>query len=131
MISSALPLLATCVALFVYLWTFYLCGRARGRHGIQAPAVTGHPEFERAFRVQQNTMEQLVVFLPSLYLFSFAVSPLWGGALGLVWSAARILYAVSYLRDPATRGPGFGISALITLVLLGGGTAGVVWRMLA
>ena len=131
MIWSALPLIATCVALFVYLWTFYLCGRARGRHQIAAPAVTGHPEFERAFRVQQNTMEQLVVFLPSLYLFSSAVSPLWGGILGLVWSAARILYAVSYIRDPAMRGPGFATSAVITLVLLAGGTLGVVWRMLS
>jgi len=74
---------------------------------ILAPAVTGAPEFERAFRIQQNTLEQLIWFLPSLWLFAFYVSPTWGGILGLVWVGGRIHYALSYYRDPEARGPGF------------------------
>lgn len=126
MISAPLPALAACIALFVYLWTFMLCGRARGRHGIEAPSVTGHPEFERAYRIQQNTVEQLVVFLPSLFIFGATVSSLWAFILGLVWSLARVVYTLAYLSDPAKRGPGFGLSAAATVTLLVGGTIGVV-----
>jgi glutathione S-transferase len=129
MMASLLPLLATTVALYVYLWTFFACGRARAKHGIKAPATTGHPEFERAFRVQQNTVEQLVVFLPSLFLFSQTVSPLWGGIIGLVWSAGRLLYAIGYSRNPEARGPGFAVGALATLALLLGGTFGLLRLM--
>ena len=124
------PALATCLALLVYVWTIYLCGRARGRHNIKAPAVTGHPEFERYYRIQQNTLEQLAVFLPSLWVFATVVSPFWGGIIGLVFVAASVFYVVSYARDPAARGPGFAVGVTATLILLLGGLAGVVKVML-
>jgi hypothetical protein len=109
--------LVSCLALMVYLWTFMACGSARGRFGIEAPATTGHPEFERYFRVQQNTLEQLVLFLPSLWLFAFSFPPLWS-LIGLVWVVARVWYGIAYTRDPKTRGAPFGISLLCTVVLL-------------
>jgi glutathione S-transferase len=124
------PALATCLALLVYTWTMVLCGRARGAYGIKAPAVTGHPEFEKRFRAQQNTLEQLMLFLPSLWMFSLAVSPIWGGIIGLAFVLGRILYVTGYIRDPASRELGFTIGAVATAILLLGGLAGVLKIML-
>jgi hypothetical protein len=123
------PDLITCLALLVYLWTFVMCGKARGQYGVVAPATTGHPEFEKRFRIQQNTMEQLVLFLPSLWVFSTTVSQFWSGIIGLVWVVGRIVYGVSYARNPASRGPGFMIAGLATIVLLGGATIKTVMIM--
>jgi len=123
------PALVTCLALLVYLWTVIGVIRARGRSGLKAPAVTGDPDFERHFRIQQNTVEQLVLFLPSLWIFSLEVSQVWGSIIGLVFVAARAFYAVSYARDPAARGPGFSIGFVATLVLLIGGLIGTLWVM--
>jgi glutathione S-transferase len=118
--------IGTCLALIIYLWNMAGCSAARRRLGILAPATTGHPEFERAFRVQQNMIEQLVVFLPSLWIFSTTVSPLWGGILGLVFVIGRVIYSVTYVRAPETRRIGFRIAGVATLVLLFGGFAGVL-----
>ena len=120
------PALVTVLALVLYVACFIMVGRARGRFGIKAPSVTGAPEFERAFRVQQNTIEQLVVFLPALWLFALYISPLWGGVLGLIWIGARAFYAVSYYREPESRGPGFIIGFVSSAVLLVGGLIGIV-----
>ena len=116
--EAAFPAIATILALLLYVWAAFNVGRMRGRHNVRAPAVTGPPEFERAFRVHQNTQEQLVLFLPALWLFVLLVSAFWGGAIGLVWVAARVYYAYCYLRDPETRGPGFGVAAACSLILL-------------
>ncbi len=125
------PALITCLALILYVWTIAACARARGRYGIKAPAVTGHPAFERALRVQQNTVEQLLLFLPSLWIFALTLSPRWAGIIGLVFVAARLLYIVSYARNPAARGPGFTIGFAATLVLLLGALAGTLKLLLA
>ena len=85
-----LPALATGLALLLYVVLGLNVARARGRYKVPAPATAGDPAFERVYRVHQNTLEQLVVFLPSLWLFSTFVSPLWGGAIGLLWVLARI-----------------------------------------
>ena len=120
---SSFPALVTVLALLLYVGVFVAAGRARGRYGVQAPAVTGAPEFERAFRVQQNTLEQLIWFLPALWLFAAYVSALW---VGLVWIAGRIYYAVSYYRDPASREPGFVIGFASSGVLLIGALVGIL-----
>lgn len=124
--SHSFPALVTALALALYVACFAAVGRARHRFGIKAPAVTGAPEFERAFRVQQNTIEQLVLFLPALWLFALFFSPLWGGMLGFVWIGARAHYAVSYCRDPDSRGPGFIIAFISTAILLVGAFGGIV-----
>ena len=112
--------IVTLVALLVYFWTSTRVAAMRGKHGIVAPAVTGAPEFERAYRVQLNTLEWLPLFLPSLWLFAWY----WNGAvaavIGLIWILARIYYAVSYVKEPAKRGPGFGVQAAATGILLFG-----------
>jgi glutathione S-transferase len=125
------PALATCLTMLVYVWTIFLCGRARSAYGVKAPAVTGHPEFEKRFRAQQNTLEQLMLFLPSLWVFSLAVSPFWGGLIGLGFVVGRILYVAGYIRDPASRELGFTIGTASTAILLLGGLGGVLKIMIS
>ena len=118
--APLLTAIVTVVALLVYYWTGYRVGQMRGKHGIKAPAVTGNMEFECAYRVQVNMLEQLIVFLPLLWLSNayFMVWPYLTGALGLVWIIGRIMYAIGYVQDPAKRSMGFIISLLATLGLL-------------
>jgi glutathione S-transferase len=121
-----LPSLVTGLALLLYLVLVINVSRARGRYKVAAPAIAGDPGFDRAFRVQQNTLEQIVVFLPSLWLFSAFVSLLWSAAIGFLWILARIYYAWSYYRDAGKRGPGFGVSTICTVVLLLGSIVGML-----
>lgn len=107
-----------------------LVGRARGKYGVKAPATTGHEVFERWFRVHYNTMELLVVFVPSIWLFGLYVSPKIGAALGAVYLVGRVMYVRSYVRDPAARGGGFGLSMLPTLVLLVGAAIGAARELI-
>ena len=114
------------LALIEYFVITLQCGRARGRLGVPAPAITGHPEFERYLRVQYNTIEQLVIFLPALFGFAVFASAGWAAALGVVFIVGRALYARGYVRDPAKRGPGFGLTLLANSVLLLGATLGAL-----
>ena len=113
---------AIVVVTILALMQFYLfgfqVGQMRARHGIKAQATTGHPEFERMFRVQQNTMEQLVIFLPALWMYAWLGKPLWAAVIGLVFIVGRYLYKRSYVADPSTRGRGFAISSVAIAVLL-------------
>jgi glutathione S-transferase len=123
--------LITVLALMVYLWQGQRVGSARGRLGVVAPAITGNPEFERIFRVQANTLESLIVFLPALWLFSIYTAGDWiTAALGLVWIVGRILYTTAYSREAGARGLGFGISTVAMLILLLGAGGGVVWGLI-
>lgn len=124
------PALITCLALLLYVWTIAAVAMARGRYKIEAPAVAGHPAFERTFRIQQNTVEQLVLFLPSLWIFSLEVSQLWAGIIGFVFVIARLVYILGYERNPAARGPGFTVGFAASLVLLLAGLAGTLKIML-
>ncbi|RVT47930.1 MAPEG family protein [Rheinheimera sediminis] len=126
-----LPAIVTLLALLLFVYSFLAVGMARKKYGVAAPATTGHAGFEVVYRVQMNTLEQLVLFLPALWLFSDYISPLWAGLLGFVWLAGRVLYAVSYIKDPKSRGPGFIISFLAVMLLIFGTAIGVVMRIMA
>lgn len=126
----ALPSLVTLFALLVYFAVTINVGRSRFKHQIKPPAMTGHPEFECVVRVQQNTLEQMILFLPSLWLFALYVSPLWSAVLGGIWVVGRILYALGYYQAPEKRAPGFAISSLSMLALLGGSLVGVVLELI-
>ena len=114
------------LALLEYSVITILCGRARARCGVVAPATSGDPIFERYFRAQQNTLEQLIVFVPAMLLFGRYVSVPIGAGLGLVFIVGRALFARGYYRDPPTRASGFGLSLLSNGVLLLGGLIGAV-----
>ncbi len=111
------------IALLEYVVFGALVGRARGLYRVTAPAVSGHEIFERYFRVHQNTMELLVTFVPAAWLFGLYVSPAWAAGLGLVYVVGRVFYLLGYVRDPARREIGFGLSVLPIVVLL----IGALW----
>jgi uncharacterized membrane protein YecN with MAPEG domain len=113
------------LALVEYLVFVVQTGQARGQYGVAAPATTGHPTFERIFRVQQNTVEQLVIFLPGLFMCAHFASETLAAGLGLVFILGRALYARGYYLDPAKRGPGFLLTIASNLLLLLGGIVGV------
>jgi uncharacterized membrane protein YecN with MAPEG domain len=122
--------LATLAALGMYFFTILRVGGARGKYKIPAPATTGNPDFERVLRVQQNTTEQLVFFIPALWLFSFYTSPLWAGILGALWVVARVIYAIGYYAEAKKRAAGFGLSTLASLSLWVGAIVGAVLAFL-
>jgi len=122
--------LITVSAIGLYFYTGLLVAKARSKFGVSAPATTGHPDFERVFRVQMNTLEWLPIFLPLLWLFALYVSDWGAAALGLVWIAGRIVYIHGYMQAADQRHRGFGIQAFASGALLIGVVAGIVWRML-
>lgn len=110
--------LATIAALLVFVWTAVLVSRARRTFGIKAPATTGDPGFDRVFRVQMNTLEQIVLFLPSLWLAATIFSDRWAALLGAVWVVGRIAYARAYAAEAGRRGPGFLMTVGPSFILL-------------
>ena len=122
--------LVTVLVAIEYFFLAVMVGKSRSETGISAPSIIGDEKFERVFRVQQNTMEQLIIFFPSLWIFGYYVQPETGAALGLVFLIGRIVYARGYVQDPDKRGPGFIIGSLALLALLLGGLAGVSIHLL-
>ena len=122
--------IVTAIVLLQYFFFSLSVGQARVKTGVNAPAVTGDPVFERHFRVQQNTLELLVIFLPALWLFGYYVHVWIGAGLGLVFVVGRFLYRQSYIADPAARGKGFIIGMLAIVILLLGGLGGAIMGML-
>lgn len=118
--------LITALTLVLYLVITINVGRARGKYKVPPPQMTGDPNFERVLRVQQNTLEQIVLFLPGLWLFSVYVNPLWASGIGAVWLVGRIVYAWGYYQAAEKRLVGFGISSLSGMVLLVGSLVGII-----
>ena len=120
--------IVTVVALLQFFWFGWQVGVARGKYNIPAPAVSGNEMFERVFRVHMNTLEQLVVFLPALWIFASLISPLWAAGLGAVFIVGRAIYARTYVKDPKSRSVGFAMTALPELALLIGI---LIWAVMA
>ena len=119
--------LVTLLAVGFYTLLAMQTARLRGKAAIKAPATTGEPRFERAFRIHQNTAEQMLYFLPSMWIAGYFVSWLWAAIGGLVWIAGRVLYAVTYKKDPPSRGPGFVIAfAAASILWLVGAVAAIL-----
>jgi glutathione S-transferase len=116
----------TLIALVIYFYTIVAVGRARAQYGIKAPAVTGNEHFERAYRVQMNTLEQMALFLPALWLYAAYVSDRGAAVGGLIWVVGRVIYALAYVRDPASRGRGAMVTMFATVGLWLGSAYGVV-----
>ncbi len=115
------------LALLQYFVFGLLVGRARAKFDVHAPAVTGHPVFERYYRVHQNTLELMIMFIPAVVLFGYWVRPDLGAGIGFVYVIGRVIYLRAYISDPARRGLGFGLSVLpILILLIGGGIAAVL-----
>jgi len=106
-------------------------GAMRQKHGVKAPATSGHPEFERANRVHQNTVEQLVLFLPLLWLALYVLGDTVAALIGAVWIVGRIVYANAYARDAAARQPGMAITTISTAALLLASLWGILQGLIA
>ena len=128
-IMLILPSLVSAFAVLLYIILSVNVGRVRVKYGIKAPSTTGHELFERAYRVQMNTLEQLVAFLPSLWIFAFYVSDTWAGILGFIWILGRVIYAKSYYANPEKRFLGFAIAMSSTAILLIGGIVGILLHL--
>ena len=115
-----LTAIVTILALLFYFYAGFRVGSMRGKHGIKAPIMTGHPEMDRAVRVHMNTLEQIIIFLPLLWLATIYWHLLgWLPAvIGLVWILGRILYMQGYMADPDKRSNGFLIAGIATVTLL-------------
>ena len=122
--------IVTALAVLQFVVFGFKVGAARGRYGVKAPAITGNDIFERHFRVQQNTLEQLIVFLPGIYLFARYFNPLVAAALGVVYLVGRELYAFTYVKDPAKRDVGYGMTFLPMVILVAGGLIGAIRTIL-
>jgi uncharacterized membrane protein YecN with MAPEG domain len=121
--------LVSLLALLVYFYMGLRVGQHRGKYKVEAPATTGHPEFEKAFRIHANTLEWLPVFLVCLWLFSLVASDVWAAVVGVVWILGRILYLTGYTQAPEKREVGFGIQALATGVLLFGSLGRIIYLL--
>ena len=126
---SPYPSLVTVSALILYFVVTINVGIARAKYQVPVPQTTGNLDFERVLRVQQNTLEQLALFIPALWLFSIYVSPIWGSALGAAWIVGRIAYAWGYYQAAEKRGLGFAISSLSGIVLILGSLVGIILSM--
>jgi glutathione S-transferase len=121
--------LVTCLTILSYFFIIFRVGKARAAFGIKAPATTGNPDFERVFRVQMNTLEWMVAFLPSLWLFAIYVSDPIAAVLGLIWIVGRMLYLTGYSQAAEKRELGFAIQGGATALLWLGALGAILWRM--
>jgi uncharacterized MAPEG superfamily protein len=104
--------IVTILALVQYMYFGIQVGGARQKSGIKAPATSGDPQFERVNRVHQNTLEQLMVLIPALWIYAHYVNPLWGAGMGVVYLIGRVIYSFAYTKDPSSRSLGFMLSFL-------------------
>jgi uncharacterized membrane protein YecN with MAPEG domain len=114
------------LALIEFMLFGYAVGRARIRYKVPAPAMSGHEVFDRYFRAQMNTLEQLVVFLPSIWLFAHYVNAWAAVALGVLFILGRALYFRGYVQAAESRHAGYVLSAIPTVTLLVGALIGVL-----
>lgn len=118
------------LALLEYMVFTGFVGWARGKFGVSAPAVSGNPDFERYYRVQMNTLEQLMVFIPALLVFAHFGNATWAAAIGVLFLVGRPLYFLGYVKDPAKRGPGFLMGFVANVILVIGSLVAIVGSLL-
>jgi len=118
------------LALAEYLYFIGRVGASRTKSGVEAPACTGNETFERIFRVQQNTLEQLIIFIPATFAFAYYVSESWVLLPGALFIIGRLMYSNAYTNNPSKRAPGMiatiFTNAALVLITLGK----LVWGMI-
>jgi len=121
--------LVTLLTVLLLLTMMALVGRARGRYNVKAPATTGPDGFERTFRVQMNTQESALMFLPALWVAASFGLPWLAALFGAVWLLARTWYAAAYINPARSRAVPFVLSVLALLALLVQGLWGITWML--
>jgi len=126
---EAVAIVTSLALLQVALFSFQV-GAARQKHGVHAPSITGNAEFERVFRVHQNTIEQLIMVIPGLWMFAYFLNPNWAAGVGVVFIISRFMYSSAYSNDPSKRSLSFTIGFISTMALVIGGMVGAVMTLL-
>ena len=124
-----MPHYTSIVTIIVVLFYFFIATRvplARRKYNVQLPAINGHPDFERVFRVHQNTLEWMPIFLPSLWLCAIYLTDVGAAVLGVIWIVGRFIYYIGYAREVQRRLPGFFIQSSACLLLIVGAIAGMI-----
>ena len=116
------------LAVAQYIFFAFKVGVARGKYNVKAPATTGHEMFDRIYRVQSNTLEQLVCFLPALFVAALYWPPVIVALIGVLYLVGRLFYWLAYMKDPATRGTGFMMTFASIVLLLLAAVAGALFR---
>ncbi len=122
--------LITALTSIVIIIAMYFVGRARGKYQIHAPATSGHPAFDRAFRAHQNTLEQTIIFLPLLWLATIYCNPQYAAYLGYAWLVGRLWYVFGYIAEAGKRSMGFMIGSIATIILLVMSLWGIISQMM-
>ena len=117
------------LALVQFIFFTFRTGLTRDKYGVDAPKTAGNETWERIFRVQQNTMEQLVMFIPGMLMFAHFVSPQWALLPGVLYLIGRQLYSYLYISNPKKRGPGVALTFLPNIALIIGALIGLLLRM--
>ena len=130
---TTLPLasLVTLFAVALMFWTAINVGKARAKYEVKAPATSGHEMFDRAYRIQMNTLESAMLLLPSMWIYAGLVGDLGAGVSGAIWITGRNWYALAYQQNPAKRSPGFGISFLAIAGMWVGGLWSAIKLLIA
>jgi uncharacterized membrane protein YecN with MAPEG domain len=118
------------LALIEYIWFTVRVGASRGKYEISAPATSGNATWERLFRVQQNTLEQLIIFIPGTYAFAYYVSETWVWVPAAMFIVGRFLYSGEYISNPDSRVPGMSLTLLANAVLVVGTLGKLIWGMI-
>lgn len=121
----------TLLVVALMFWTAINVGKARAKYDIKAPATSGHEMFDRAYRVQMNTLESAMLLLPSMWIYAALIGDLGAGVAGAIWIGGRVWYAVAYQKDPAKRGHGFGVALLAIAGMWAGGFWAVAQLIIA
>jgi glutathione S-transferase len=117
------------LALLQYVWFTLRVGAARPKYHVEAPKTEGNEAWERLFRVQQNTLEQLIIFVPAMLIFGFYLSGKWAVIPGLVFIVGRQLYSWEYVKKPSSRGPGMALTLFANATLLIGGLVALLGKL--
>lgn len=117
------------IAVIQFLFFGVMTGKARVKYGVKAPATTGEEGFERMYRVQMNTLEMLVIFIPVIFIASNYWSPFLTAGLGLVYIVGRFIYWRAYVTEPKSRGLGFMLSLVPSMLLMALSVVGIVMSL--
>jgi glutathione S-transferase len=127
MFAYRLTALATLAMVAVYFWTMMRVGDARRAHNVQPPSTTGPEAFDRVYRAHVNTLEQLALMVPALWLFAATIGDVWAAGVGALWVVGRVMYVIGYSAATQQRLPGFMITATAFGIAFCGSLVALLW----